>query len=546
MKKGFLIAVCFMMLAGICHADESLLPSPNNKVGIHVSTPVSDEDIIDSANLINSNGGEWGYMMLVLQRNAYVRPRWQETFDKLRLHKIIPCIRVATEAEGSNWKRPENKDAYLAAYFLNSLSWPTKMQCVVLFNEPNHGSEWGGTCDGADYADKVTFYSKVFKQMNPNFFVMMAGFDQSAPESPPAYCDEGQFVKKMMAAQPELFAHIDGWSSHSYPNPGFSASPLKRGRGSIDGYNWELALIGKNLPIFITETGWSSSGLSQQQIANNYLSAYTHLWLPDDRIKAVMPFILTYITEPFAKFSWRQPSGGQNFYPVYDAVKSIQKQKGKPQQIQRASILAKLPKVLVVNSTYQLQAWVRNDGQAIWDKRDGYEIKAITKPPFEVQFSPIFNVLPGRAAVMTMLFNSAGYRGKHLLPVGLYKDGELVIKLFDYEFEIVDEPSLQVSAKTFPSFDLNGEVELLIYDKNERLVFKEKNVKVSRGLLILDKITGITLGDKHRVVIIFPSYLPRQEFVTFKKGVNGITFKPLLPGDFNKDGKWSIEDLLRK
>lgn len=540
-----LIALCFFFVSSAA-ADSSLLSDQNNKFGMHVSTPVSDEDLLSVSNLVNSNGGQWGYIMIVLQRDDYNRQRWQELFDKLRAQKLIPCIRIATTPDGPKWRRPTKADAYLAAHFLSSLNWPTKMQCVVLFNEPNQGHEWGGSCDARDYADRASFYIKAFKQISQNFFVMLAGFDQAAPESPPAYCDEAKFIQTMKQQQPDIFDRIDGWSSHSYPNPGFSASPTKRGRGSIAGYEWELQLIGKDLPVFITETGWVHGSYDENQLAENYRYAFERVWGPDDRVKAVMPFIMTYIGEPFEKFSWRTPAGTNNYFPMYDVVKSLVKVKGNPQQIQRATILAQLPKVLVRNSTYQLQLWIRNDGQAIWDRREGYEIRAITKPPFDMKFSPIFNVIPSRSGVMTMLFNSGALKGPQVVSMGLYKDNVLVVKLFDYSFEIVDEPSIQASVKVFPGFDADGTAEFLLYDSNERLVFKATGVLVKDGLLTIDKVKGVTLGDKHRAVIILPSYLPRQTFMTFKKGVNGIAFKQLLPGDFNKDGKWSIEDVLGK
>jgi hypothetical protein len=39
---------------------------PNNKFGIHLAQP-EDSDIDRADELVNSNGGEWGYITLVIQ-----------------------------------------------------------------------------------------------------------------------------------------------------------------------------------------------------------------------------------------------------------------------------------------------------------------------------------------------------------------------------------------------------------------------------------------------------------------------------------------------
>lgn len=523
---------------------------PNNKFGIHIATP-ADEDIDDAASLVNSQNGSWGYVALVLQENDLNKSKWQDTFDKLRTHKLIPIIRLATKAEGANWRRPDKHDAIIFAQFLSTLNWPVKEKYVILFNEPNHGSEWGGTCDPVDYADRAIYYARTLKAFDSDFFVMLAGLDQAAPQQPGAYCDEGYFLQTMIGAQPDLFSLIDGLSSHSYPNPGFSASVSKRGRGSIGGYDWELGMlhnlgIQKDLPVYITETGWTPGSLSYETIARYYQSAFSSLWLPDSRVRAVTPFILTYIGAPFQQFSFRSPAGGQSWYPQFGALQSLTKTLGDPPQIEKASVLATLPKTLVGDSLYQFQVWIRNDGQAIWDKRDGYEVKVVNDVPYTVSFSAPFNVAPKRSTVLTMTFQSSQLRGHQDMKVGLFKHGSLVMSLFEYGFDVVDPPSMQLSLKTFPGFDVEGPVEIQIFDRTERLVLKAKKVNFKNGIAQIRKVRGVALNEKYRVVAIKAYYLPRQAFVRFQKGVNGVSFEQLIPGDRNRDGKLGIGDIFNQ
>jgi hypothetical protein len=72
----------------------------------------------------------------------------------------------------------------------------------------------------------------------------------------------------MNIAIPGIFKKIDGWGSHSYPNPNFSGSPIDTHRASIKGYQKELEFLKNNfgvgeIPIIITETGWQHETLPQ-------------------------------------------------------------------------------------------------------------------------------------------------------------------------------------------------------------------------------------------------------------------------------------------
>ncbi|PIV62699.1 hypothetical protein COS12_01355, partial [Candidatus Roizmanbacteria bacterium CG01_land_8_20_14_3_00_33_9] len=95
MKKRFvlLIAIIFLLIAPSIDATES--GRPNNKFGIHLAQPHHDE-IKKAAELVNSNGGDWGYVTLIIQENDRSVQKWQEIFDLLRQYHLIPIIRLAT------------------------------------------------------------------------------------------------------------------------------------------------------------------------------------------------------------------------------------------------------------------------------------------------------------------------------------------------------------------------------------------------------------------------------------------------------------------
>src|SRR3989339_629465 len=98
---------------------------PNNIYGIHLAQPQL-EALKEASDLVNSNGGKWGYVTLVIQENDRDVSKWQSVFDSLRELHLIPITRIATSAEGENWRRPEKKDADQWINFLNSLNWVVK------------------------------------------------------------------------------------------------------------------------------------------------------------------------------------------------------------------------------------------------------------------------------------------------------------------------------------------------------------------------------------------------------------------------------------
>ena len=112
---------------------------------------------------------------------------------------------------------------------------------------------WGSGCK--NYAEVSLEFAKKLKEKNKDFFVMLAGFDASAPSWMPGMEDEETFLRQIIQGPSEgqslsasqslrtdLISLIDGLSSHSYPNPGFSGRPYAVGRGTVRTYEWELGL----------------------------------------------------------------------------------------------------------------------------------------------------------------------------------------------------------------------------------------------------------------------------------------------------------------
>lgn len=544
MKKiaiSIILSTLFFFLSSPIYGQE------NNKMGTSLLQPTS-EDFIGASELINGATGDWGYVTLVIQENDRDVRKWQDIFESLRERHLIPIIRLATSPQGEVWRRPEEKDAKEWIEFLNKLNWVIEKRYIVLFNEPNHATEWGGEVDAENYAKVAAAFSKEIKESDKDYIVMLAGMDAAAPSYPSQYEDSGIFIRKIFEVKDiHLDTYIDAWASHSYPNPGFSGSVWDTGKKSIRGYEYELSLlrelgVEKELPVFITETGWKEGRLSESVIAENYIIAFNQVWGPDKRVQAVTPFVYKYLSEPFTGFSWVKDGG----YSVqYNAVRELPKQKGSPTQIQKGTIVVSLPKTLIARSTYHFSVFLKNEGQAIWSQDGQYSLSVVTDSA-EVQTltSDIRSIKPQEEDKMSITIKTPAKPQTINISLLLEKNGKTILGTKRHSIVIEPFPELTIKTSIFPKFTSNGDnFEIQLFNKEEELVFSKKGLSMRKGIIKIEDISDIIPGQQYRVVLLGYPYIPRQSIITLNKGLNNIEVKRLLPFDADGNGKWDINDI---
>ena len=217
------------------------LSTPNNKFGIHI---LFDSELRDAAKLINSSGGDWGYVIIPIQSGDKDLEKWQKFMDDARALHVIPLIRLSTAGDYFNtavWRKPKDEDIVDFANFLNSLDWPTKNRYIIVYNEVNRGDEWGGAPNPQEYAQILDYAVTTFKKVNGDFFIISAGMDNASANANNAM-NQYTYMNAMDDAVPGIFARLDGLSSHSYPNPAFSQPPTVDTKMSITSFKYEQAL----------------------------------------------------------------------------------------------------------------------------------------------------------------------------------------------------------------------------------------------------------------------------------------------------------------
>jgi hypothetical protein len=343
--KHFFVLIIFFVLFSLLPIKVFAINDPlkvsNNRFGIHI-TDMSD--LRDASSLVNSSGGDWGYVTFVIQSSDRNKDYWQYLFDECRKLHLIPLVRIATKPVGDTWEKPDFTEIDDWVSFLNSLNWVVENRYVIIGNEPNHAKEWGNTINPIEYANYLVAFSTELKKVNTDFFVLPAGLDLSAPNSKTTM-DSENFLRQIYINNPNYFNFIDGWTSHSYPNPDFTGSVDDTGRKSIRGYLWEVQQL-KNMGVLKEyPTGWAKYNkklnkytqiLSEGLISDNFVKAFKEVW-NSPNIVAVTPFVLNYQSEPFIQFSWKQ---NNLFLSYFEQVKAVQKTAGEPKIIEKVKIRA--------------------------------------------------------------------------------------------------------------------------------------------------------------------------------------------------------------
>ena len=282
-------------------------------LGIHILHPY---EIEDAAKLIKTeaNSQEWSYVTIPFGTGDIKNlPEWQQFFNRCRELKIVPIIRLVTFAREDAWVVPVRADIVKLAKALSFLTWPSDERIILAFNEPNHVHEWGGHISPEEYSEILVFTLDWFQNDKVQYTVLPAAMDLAAPNGETTM-EAFAYWQRMLAAQPEIIDKIDGWNSHSYPNPGFASAPSRTGKNSLRGYEHELKFLTKytkrELPVYITETGWVQTPTTSRSLISYYQYAAKNIW-SDARVKAVTPFLLKGAPGPFEAFSFFDKNGQQ-------------------------------------------------------------------------------------------------------------------------------------------------------------------------------------------------------------------------------------------
>jgi hypothetical protein len=284
---------------------QPVMAAEGQVLGIHILNP---GELEEATALIQPQDSEtWQYVTIPLSLNDLEKQaEWQAFFNKARDKKVIPLVRLTSSFENGAWKVPNRKEITRLVGFLSALNWPTDQKHIIVFNEVNHAKEWGNRLDPAEYGQVLRFTAEWAHSEQKNYVVLPAAMDLAAPNGSVTR-EAFTYLNQMVEADPEILTTVDAWNSHSYPNPGFSASPQRTAQNSLRGFEFELAFLkqktGRDYPVFITETGWVVNRQTSRWLASYYEYAMQHIW-SHPQVVAVTPFVLRGDPGPFSGFTF--------------------------------------------------------------------------------------------------------------------------------------------------------------------------------------------------------------------------------------------------
>ena len=383
--------------------------------------------------------------------------------------------------------------------------------------------------------------------------MLPAGLDVSAASDDKSL-DAAAYLNKMYTAKPELFELLDGWTSHSYPNPGFSGSAFASGRSTVRSYAWEREYlrslgINKSYPIFITETGWvhtfgvtNNFGLLSPEAVGQALQQAANVSWADKDIVAITPFIFNYQGLPFDHFSWKK-LGSNGYYPHYYSYQSIEKLKGQPYQRESYTLEHPLiPEKLVTNSSVTLTTKITNNGQSIISHADGYTIKLDGLHGFTVVTDALSTIEPNESGEIRMHLQLPSTKESYAYTVNLSHGGRNVA-LQKGTVTLIPPPSLTLRITLgWKRVSDSNDATLLLYD-NDELIHKIHGVPIKNGVALISNLTNVIPNATYRVVVLVPTYLPRQTIAPIAAQSSTLTIPRMYPFDFDMDGAFTIADL---
>lgn len=325
--------------ASSCRRYLSRVSSVSNKYGLYI---YSEDWMIDTAEeMLNSNGGSWGYVLIPVNIKDTDKDKWVKLMNNLQSNKLIPIFQLW---DGSPDLDEARKETEKFAKVFSELPWFTDKWYISVYNEVNAVDMSNYNANPELYASVLDTTIDIFKSEDSRYFMMNGAFNASA-RTTTGYLDEEQFLLRMNRHIPNIFDKLDGWASHPYPHVnGYLGRPLDIGRDSIKGYDWELGLLKKHfgvstLPVFITETGWPhaegkegyrSDYYPENVVADYYRIAFEEVWNPDPRVIGVMPFTIKY-DPPYDYFSFikdnREP------YKPFTTIQNLQKNSNNPNKL---------------------------------------------------------------------------------------------------------------------------------------------------------------------------------------------------------------------
>ncbi|MGA2924701.1 MAG: hypothetical protein ABSG43_01715 [Solirubrobacteraceae bacterium] len=154
---------------------------------------------------------------------------------------------------------------------------PDPLTAVEIWNEPYGSWDWASGPSATAYAALVSQAAPAIHAVDPRIAVLMSGdlmsWDYAAtPQHQP-------WLERLLAAAPAVTKLVNGLDVHPYPSPENLGPDVDRGEianlfGRVSRIRQLELAAGVNLPIWITEIGWSTAPDTAQAVSDPTQASY--------------------------------------------------------------------------------------------------------------------------------------------------------------------------------------------------------------------------------------------------------------------------------
>lgn len=334
-KLMFAIAV-ILVCTSVCALGEK----PNNKFGIMLMTDGEANTVgqLFHMKLARNFCGEWGYVRIGAGVNDDGIESLVRTVVACRAMHLIPVLtafRLPDEYYDANNPEIPKRDAdgSLTTFSKAYEDWLRKVYArgitIPYFEYGNEVNIGFFAKHPEIYAEMCIAASKGLKKVDPNLSFGTAGMAGSGWD----------FYDAMLSKVPDLIKYVDHWGMHPYAAnhpPGYCQS---LGDYGVDSHVYTARTLEKHgvkEPVLImTETGYELGNqkdprfpkITEELRAEYLVEAYKKYWLPDPRVRAVMPFMLQD-TRWSGWNGWDFIREDFSHTPMYDAIAALPKPEG--------------------------------------------------------------------------------------------------------------------------------------------------------------------------------------------------------------------------
>lgn len=313
---------------------------PNNPFGIMLMCGGGDasDGMLLHFRLARDFCGEWGYVRTGSAVDVGAVDEYVRTYAGLRAMHLIPVCTAyrppRSYYEDDNADLPKrDPDGSFTTFAKAFEDWARALYARgVTIPYFEFGNEVNGGFIGRNpdiYARMCIAVSQALHRVDPSISFGTAGM---------AGCG-ADFYDKMLEMVPESASYIDHWGLHPYAAnhpPGYAEFI---GDYGVESHLWTakaLAKHGISDPVFImTETGYELGNekdhnfpkITEQNRAEYLVEAYRRYWVPDKRVRGVMPFMLQD-TKWSGWDGWDFIREDYSHTPMYDAIAALPKPEG--------------------------------------------------------------------------------------------------------------------------------------------------------------------------------------------------------------------------